>query len=130
MEGPIEPMIAEQAYTPGDGTVTKFPMGPHPPAGSVFRKNSVPRTARPTRTRHSGHAAIRKRSGLIMPRNGNDRSGAGAYVGAQGRTSLAAAGPAAMVLPGIGVICSLLVVALVSWSARRALLKVVAENAS
>jgi uncharacterized membrane protein YdjX (TVP38/TMEM64 family) len=52
------------------------------------------------------------------------------YVGAQGQTSLAAAGPAALVLPGIGVICSLLVVALVSWSARRALLKVVAENTS
>jgi uncharacterized membrane protein YdjX (TVP38/TMEM64 family) len=52
------------------------------------------------------------------------------YVGAQGQTSLAAAGPAALVLPGIGIICSLLVVALVSWSARRALLKVVAENTS
>jgi hypothetical protein len=30
MEGEVEPMIAAQAYTPGDGTVTKFSTGPAP----------------------------------------------------------------------------------------------------
>lgn len=47
------------------------------------------------------------------------------YVGTLGQTSLSAAGPAAMMLPGIGVICSLLAVTLVSLAARRALLRLV-----
>lgn len=41
------------------------------------------------------------------------------YLGTLGRTSLAAAGPSALVLPGSGVLCTLIAVILVSRTARR-----------
>ena len=50
------------------------------------------------------------------------------HFGTLGRTSLAAAGPAALALPTIGVLGSVLAVILVSRAARRTLLRVVAET--
>ena len=53
----------------------------------------------------------------------------GVYVGTLGRASLSEAGPAALILPAIGIVGTLLVVFLISRAARRALLRIMAENA-
>ena len=50
------------------------------------------------------------------------------YLGSLGRTSLAAAGPAALALPGLGVLCTLVAVVLVNRTAQRVLSRAVEQT--